>query len=342
MRALRTIVVALAAVLFAGLTTGCTASTGTTEVGVRTVLFSPIAPSGVSDVPYPPGGVYFFLRPLSTWHVFDVAVQNLAMVREASEGSRPGYDALRFKTVDGNDISVNVTISWSIDPAKAGYVVQFVGQDSQEVQEKLVRPVARAVVRDVLNRLTSEEYYEANRRFEMANQARDRLNAILEREGVLIDQVLLGEHRFNPTYEQMIRDKKVAEQEAERTVSEQVASVEEKKRDREKAIGEVNKAIAEETGKAQQRKLEGDAILYEKLKQAEAIRIEKRAQADALLARARALSGSGGKNLVKMEVAKRLKDKQIVFVPAGSGMDFRSMDMNDFLSTYGTKSLAEQ
>ena len=79
--------------------------------------------------------------------------------------------------------------------------------------------------------------------------------------------------------------------------------------------------------------------MYEKQQQAEAIRIEKRAEADALIARARSISGSGGRNMVKLKVAEKLKGKKIIFVPAGSGMDFRSMDMNKFLETYGTKSL---
>ena len=320
--------------------TGCTASTDTTEVGVRTVLFSPIASAGVSDEVYPPGGVYFFFRPLSRWHTFDVAVQNLAMVGDPGEGDRPGKDSLFFKTVDGNDIVVDVTISWSVDPTKAGYVLQFVGHDTDDVEESLVRPVARTVVRDVLNKLSSEEYYVASRRFQMANEAKDRLNQLLNDEGVIIDQVLLGEHAFNATYEQTIRDKKVAEQEAERLVSEQKASEEELRRDMEKVKGDVARLVAEAEGNAKKRRLEGDALYYEKKREAEAIRVEKRAQADALIERAKALSGQGGRNMVKLKVAEKLRGKRIIFVPSGGGMDFRSLDMNDFLATYGVKSIS--
>ena len=153
------------------LSVGCTASTDTTEVGVRTALVAPFGTKGVQDEVYGPGSVYFFIRALSQWHIFDVALQNLSMVKSATEGSRQGDDALRFKTVDGNDITVDITISWHVDPTMAGYVLQFVGQSTSEVESKFVRPVARTVVRDILNRLTSEEYYQANRRFEMANEA---------------------------------------------------------------------------------------------------------------------------------------------------------------------------
>ena len=67
MRRLTSILLASAAIAL----TGCTASTDTTEVGVRTVLLSPLASSGVSKEVYPPGGVYFFFRPLSRWNTGD-------------------------------------------------------------------------------------------------------------------------------------------------------------------------------------------------------------------------------------------------------------------------------
>ena len=332
------------AVLFATLASalgGCTASTDTTEVGVRTALIAPLGTRGVQEEVYGPGGVYFFIRFLSEWHTFDVALQNLSMVRSENEGSRVGDDAMRFKTVDGNDITVDITISWHVDQTLAPYVLQFVGKNTEEVEAKLVRPVARTVVRDVLNRLTSEEYYEASRRFEMAVEAKDRLNEILQGEGVIIDQILLAEHSFNKTYEQMIRDKKMAEQEAERLISEREASVEQKNRQETTVERAVAKLVADAEGYKKRRMLEADAEYYEMKQQAEAIRIEERAQADALIEKARALSGSGGRNMVKLKVAEKLRGKKIIFVPAGSGMDLRSMDMNKFLEVYGTKSLSK-
>lgn len=322
--------------LIAGLL-GCSASTESTEIGVRTVNASLVGGRGVMNEPYAQGGTYFFPRPLSQWHVFDVGLQNLEMLREA----RVGDDSLRFKTIDGNDISVNVTIAWRVDPAMAPYVLQFVGGSTADVEAKLVRPVARTVVRDVLNQLTSEAYYQAERRFEMGEEARERLNLVLNGEGVQIEQVLLGEHKFNPTYEQTIKDKKVAEQEAARLSSETEAAAEEMLRDLERGKGTVSKAMEETLGEAAKRRLEADAIYYERQRQAEAILAEKRARAEGLTARAKALAGSGGASMVKLAVARSLKGKNILFVPAGSGMDLRSTDMNALLQAYGVQAVAE-
>jgi regulator of protease activity HflC (stomatin/prohibitin superfamily) len=321
---------------------GCTASTESTEVGVRTAYLTVLGPRGVVKEIYPQGGTYFFLRAISAWDVFDVGLQNLRMVREETEGDRLGDDSVRFKTTDGNDISVNVTISWTVLPERAPYLVQFVGRSTEEVGDKLVRTVARAVVRDALNELTSEQFYQAEKRFQLSEVARQRLASVLEGEGLHVEQVLLGEHQFNATYEQTIRDKKIAEQEASRLSSETEAAAEEMKRDLERAKGEVQQAIEVALGEAQKRKLEADASFFEKERQATAILAEKRARAEGLAARARALGGSGGRNLVKLAVADALQGKRIVFLPASGGMDLRTTDMNDLLEVYGLRAVAKE
>lgn len=318
---------------------GCTAGTESTEVGVRVAKVG-LWGKGVQPEVYAAGGTYFFFRPFSDWYTFDTAIQNLVMVREHEQGDRAGDDSLRFKTVDGNDVSVNVTVSWRIIPEKAPYLLQFVGQQTSEVEEELVRPTSRAVIRDVLNQLTSESYYQAELRFQMSEEARARLNKILEPEGVLIEQVVFGEHRFNDEYEQTIRDKKVAEQEAERLVSETEAGAEEMKRDLEKAKGEVSKSIEKARGEAEQRRLEADAIWFKRQKGAEALLAEKQARAEGLMARAKALAGAGGDKMVKLEIAKALQGKELVFVPAGGGMDVRTTDMNALLEQYGIQAVS--
>lgn len=327
--------------LVALVASGCTASTESTEVGVMTAKVHPLYGRGVQEEIQPQGGTYFMFRPAWDWHVYDIGLQNLEMLREAGEGSRRGDDSLRFKTVDGNDVSVNVTIAWTIAPDQAPYLLRFVGSSTKEVEEKLVRPVSRTVVRDVLNQLTSEMYYQADKRFAMAEEARRRLNAVLASEGILIENVLLGEHKFNVTYEQTIRDKKVAEQEGARLTSETRAAREEMTRDLERAKGTVGQQIEEARGESEKRLLEADALYFERQRQAEAILAEKRASAEGLTERARAMSGAGGEAMVKLKVAEALAGKKIVFIPAGSGMDLRNTDVNELLKVYGAKSIGK-
>lgn len=316
-------------------------STSSTEVGVRTAKVALIGHPGVVDEPYAPGGTYFLPMFLNDWNVFDIGVQNLVMTSKADSGARVGDDSVSFKTRDGNDIFVDVTITWRITADRTPYLLQFIGGDTREVEERLVRPVPRSVLRDTLNELRSEQFYDATVRFARAEDIRTTCNHYLNPEGVLVEQVLLGEHKFNPKYEDVIKAKTLAEQEASRLRSESEAAREQMRRELEVAKGEVNQKIEAARGEAQKATLSADANFFAKQRQAEALLAEARANAEGLKAKARALSGAGGRNMVKLKVAEALKGKPIVFMPTG-GMDMRKTDMNALLLSLGALSASGQ
>src|SRR6266478_4129701 len=203
------------------LTVGCTFhSTDSTEVGVLTRKIALFGKAGVQQETYPPGATYTFPAFVTDWNVYNVALQNLEMIRTVQKARRAANDDVEFKTHDGNDIAVDVTVAWRIDTAKTPWILDHVGGSTAEVKENLVRPACRSIVRDVLNTMTSEEFYVSEKRFLKAEEAREKLAKVLALEGVIVERVILGEHHFHPDYEKVIHDKKLAEQTAERMVSE--------------------------------------------------------------------------------------------------------------------------
>lgn len=316
---------------------GCTChSTESTEVGVLTRKIGMFGEAGIQPDVYPPGTTNVFPAFVTDWHTYDVSLQNLAMVRDASRGDRQGEDDVSFKTIDGNDIRVDVTVAWQIDPKKTPHILAAVGDSTALVKEKLVRPACRSVVRDVLNGLTSEDFYVSDKRFVKAAEARDRLAQVLEPEGILVSQVILGEHHFHPDYEQVIRDKKLAEQNAERFHSMAKAAAEQSKSNLEKAKGTVAQQIAEASGYLEQIKLKSDSQLFESQKKAEALLAEKKANAQAISKRNEALAGAGGKTMVKLRIAEALAGKQIIFLPSGSGGNLQTLNVNALLKNYAS------
>jgi regulator of protease activity HflC (stomatin/prohibitin superfamily) len=321
---------------------GCAChSTDANEVGVLTRKFTVVGSRGVQSETYAPGATYFFFPPFSTdWHTFETKLQNLRMQAEKSKNQ--GGEDIEFKTVDGNDIAVDVTVAWRIDPAKAPHLVQKVARSTLEVQDRLVRPAARALVRDALNVLRSEDFYTADKRFAAAEGARTLLNEALAPEGVIVEQVILQEHRFNPEYEKVIREKKLAEQTAEKLRSEAQAAAEEAKRHLESAKGTVSQRIAEADGLLAQTKLTSDAELIRAKNEAEAILAEAQAKAKGIEKENAAMSGAGGRTMVKLRIAEALKGKQIVFMPSGRGTTLQTMDMNQILSQYAAGKAVQQ
>jgi len=318
-------------------------TTGETEVGVRTKKIGLIAKQGVEEKVYAPGSTYFFLPYINDWHTFDTKLQNLEMTFESERGDRKSRDDLLFKTIDGNDISLDVIIAYQIDPAKAPYILQYVATDNTSLREKIIRTVARSKPRDIFGELKTEEFYVANKRELQAERAKQVLQEILGPMGVVVINVLTKNYRFNKEYQKAIEDRKVADQQAEKNKSGQRAAVEEYKRKLEQSRGEVNQMIAKVDGEYLQAKIEADVYFEKQKLLAQAIEAEGIAEARGIKEMNAALTGIGGEALVKLKIAEALQGKRILLLPVSEGgMNLRTMDINQLIHTLGVKSLSEK
>lgn len=303
---------------------GCSGrSTGPTEVGVRTYR---LLGSGIEPRIYPPGGTYLFAPGLADWATFDIGLQNLRMT-----GGENAELPVEFKTLDGNDIRVSVTVSWRIEPKKAPQILELIGPSTQSVGARLVAPLCRSIVRDILNELRAEEYYVAELRFAKAEQARVRLAAELLPEGICVEQVLLGTHHFAAGYQEVLLQRKLAEQSRERLRSEAAAAQAEQQRDLESASGSARIAVTQARGEAAQQHIAADRQLYEHDREARAILAERTAAAAALSRKRQALAGPGGRSLIKLHLAESLPETPILIIPKLDGAALQQLDLNRLL-----------
>ena len=317
--------------------------TKSTEVGVRIIKWSPFVKKGVVEKVYAPGATYFFPPIINDWYTFDAKLQNMEMTASTS-GARHGKDDLIFKTIDGNDIALDVIIAYRIIPEKAANILQNVGKNNKELEEKLVRPLTRNITRELFGELKTEDFYVANKRTEKAEAAKEILNKLLEPYGVIIESVLPKDYRFMAAYQRAIEDKKVADQMVERFKSEVKAVVEEYNQRVQQAQGEVNQMIAGVDGEFMQEKISADAYYQQQEKIAKAIEVEGIAEAKGIAKMVQALNSSGGETLVKIRLAEALQGKKIYLLPfADSGnIDLKTTDINDLLRTYGVKQFQKQ
>ena len=153
-----------------------------------------------------------------------------------------------LKTIDGNDISLDVIIAYRIDANKAPHILQYVARDDVTLRDKIVRTVARSKPRDIFGELKTEAFYVADAREAQSSKAKEALQKILGPMGIIVEKVLTNDYRFNPEYQKAIEDKKVADQQVEKNKSAQHAATEEYKRKLEEAKGEVNKMVADADG----------------------------------------------------------------------------------------------
>jgi regulator of protease activity HflC (stomatin/prohibitin superfamily) len=316
-------------------------TTGETEVGVRTRKLAFFGQKGVEDRAYAPGATYFFLPFINDWNVFDTKLQNLDMTFSPLSGDRRTQDDLVFKTVDGNDISLDVIIAYRIDASKAPYILQYVARNDSILRDKVVRTVARSKPRDIFGELKTEAFYVAESRETQSNKAKEELQKILGPMGIIVEKVLTNDYRFNPEYTKAIEDKKVADQQVEKNKSAQHAALEEYKRKLEEARGEVNKMVADADGQYLKDKIEADVYQEQQQLLATAIKTEGIAEAKGIQEMNNALSGPGGEVIVKLRIAEALQGKRIMLLPVSEGgMNLKTTDVNRLIETLGVKALS--
>ncbi|MBC7792958.1 MAG: prohibitin family protein [Clostridia bacterium] len=303
-------------------------STGSTEVGVRVNKLT-----GVENTIYAPGGTYFFLPFINDWYTFSSQTQAMAMTQSTTTGIREEVDDVEFKTRDGNDVGVDVTVLYRIDPQEAVHILEAIAVNDEDLREKVVRPLARAIVRDALNGLTSEEIY-TEKKFQAGQEAVQNLNTALKPYGVSCENITLGDHRFHQRYQEAIINKKVFDQQVNTNRSAKEAAIGEWAAALEKTRGDVEQQIAQEQGSLQRTKLAADAYAYSKQKEAEGIVAQKNAEARGVIELNRAMASTGGKTNVRLALARALQGKRIVIVPSGgNNVGLQKMDVNDLVKT---------
>jgi regulator of protease activity HflC (stomatin/prohibitin superfamily) len=331
----------MTAAVLAALASGCMRSTGSTEVGIK------VGKVFGADSVVTPGTTVIVVPFFHDWYVYDSKTQALEMRASVESFSRretgEGADDLEFKTRDGNDISVDVTVLYRVDPQQAPVVLRRVARSMDEVRSLVVRPLARSVPRDSLNELSSEEFYDSDLRALKEEQALKRLAEELAPFGIVCERVVLGNYRFHTKYQDAIDAKKVADQAVNKNRSAAEAAVKEWERELEKTKGEVAQRVAAEKGKAQQKRLQSDAYFEAKKLEADAIIAEKTANAEGIQKLKEAMAGSGGRTMVKLRVAEALRGKRIVLFPTSDGaLNLQRTDVNDWLKTLGIDALARE
>lgn len=296
--------------LLAASLAGCTPhTTEATEVGIK---FNKL--TGSYEI-MEPGANYFFMPVVNDWKTYDISLRNLVMTAEMQSGDRQGKDDLRFKTRDGNDIETDVTVRWRIDQTKVRLLWKLVGPSTEDVQERLVRPQARAYVRDALNRLNSEDFYNPTKRFAAANDATRLLGSHLSRYGVVVEQVLLGNFSFKPEYQRLINSRKEAEKTAEKLEAEILATQEANQAKLQEKVAQLSEQLTRAEGDFEQAKRNADAYLVQRQQGAQAIFAEKTAQAEGIRKERAALNSSAGDAYVNLQLIEALQKKEIRQIP---------------------------
>lgn len=140
--------------------------------------------------------------------LMDTRLQEYTMSMAPDEGALRRDDSLDAPTSDGQQVKVDATVIFRIDPNKAPEVYKTIGTD---YVDKLIRPYSRSQIRMVISRYTAPAIYSESRQ-EAETIMTKELSDLLKPKNIIVDKILLRTVIFSPEYSKAIEDKVIAEQ----------------------------------------------------------------------------------------------------------------------------------
>ena len=270
----------------------------------RGVVISAIAPDGYRQETLEPG-LSWIIPFFESVQVYPISYQTYTMSIATEEGQKAGDDSIAARTADGQEILVDASVIFAVDPEQI-LRVHILWQNRYE--EELVRAQARSIIRDVVSQFNVNEVVSTER-FTLIDQINAEMTEVLDENGLLMVDFILRNITFSPEYAAAVEQKQIAEQQAQ----EAQLLVEKKKQEAEQA--------------RQEAQGEADAVVIAAEAQAEARILEAEAEAKALEVQAEVLAQYPDL-LTYVYITKLSPNVEVMFLPYDSPFIFPLPDVN--------------
>ena len=174
------------------------------KVGVQSLfgkIQSDVLPSGLN-----------LINPLMDVLEVDVKTQNYTMSGVHDEGEKEGDDAIRVLTADGLEVTIDLTVLYSVLPLEAPRLVRETGID---YQNKIIRPLTRTKMRDNAVYFTAVDLYSTKRDIFQSKIFKS-IEDDFKKRGLILEQLLVRNITLPNTVKASIEEKIKAEQDAQK------------------------------------------------------------------------------------------------------------------------------
>jgi regulator of protease activity HflC (stomatin/prohibitin superfamily) len=220
----------------------------------RGVVVSALQPSGYRLQALQPG-LRWIIPFFESVVRYPISRQTYTMSIAPSEGAVKGDDSITARTADGQEIFVDASVIFAIDPAK---VVQVNIDWQNRYIDELVRPLARGVIRDIVSQYKVEEVV-TSKRVEMTTLISQGLQQKFEDNGLSLIDFILRNITFSPEYAASVEQKQVAEQQAQQAAFVVEQRRQEAEQARQVAQGQADAVVINAKGAADARVLQAQA-----------------------------------------------------------------------------------
>jgi regulator of protease activity HflC (stomatin/prohibitin superfamily) len=141
---------------------------------------------------------------------YSIARQTYTMSVAESEGQVQGDDSIRARTMDGQEISVDASVIYAIDPTK---IIDLHIEWQDRYQDNVVRPLSRGIIRDIASQYGIQEIV-STKRVEMEQKITDEMTKKLGENNLILVDFILRDLHFTDEYAAAVEQKQIAEQNA--------------------------------------------------------------------------------------------------------------------------------
>jgi regulator of protease activity HflC (stomatin/prohibitin superfamily) len=213
-----------------------------------------IRAGGVRPNPLPPG-LHWIVPVVEQVVTYSISNQTYTMSAAVGEGQVQGDDSIRARTKDGQEIILDASVIYQIDPDKV-VPLHIIWQN--RYQDGFVRPEARGIIRDAVSQYGVEEVV-STKRAEMVQIISEGLAASLSENNLRLIDFVLRDIHFSEAYAQAVEQKQIAEQQAQQAR----LTVEQKKQEAEQARqvaqGQADAAVIAAQGAAEAQIIQAEA-----------------------------------------------------------------------------------
>ena len=253
-----------------------------------------IRAGGIRPEPLQPG-LHWILPIVEQVVTYSISNQNYTMSAAATEGQVQGDDSIRARTKDGQEIILDASVLYRVDPRK---VVQLHIVWQNNYQQGIVRPEARGIIRDAVAQYGVEEVV-SSKRAEMVGFITEQLTTTFAENNLELVDFILRDIHFSEGYAAAVEQKQIAEQQAQQAK----LTVEQKKQE------------AEQARQTAQGQADAAVIAAQGAAEAQIIQAEAQAQANELIGQ----SLQANPEILQYQyILKLAPGVQTIFIPSGN------------------------
>lgn len=215
------------------------------------------AGGGVDAKPLGPG-LHLRNPLLSAIEEYPVYMQTLVLTRGESEGSS-GNDEINVNSKEGQPISLDVAMSFEIDPAKVPALYQTFRTDIGSIQHGYVKQTIRQALQEVVGDEAIADIM-GPKKAETVSRAQALLSQRLAQYGIVVKQFTLNEFRAPPSVIEAINAKNVMQQQALTAQNELQKNEFQARGDSIKAAGRAKAILAEAEAQSRANRLLSESL----------------------------------------------------------------------------------